>query len=110
MMTNFQVSMDTSLNTGYLQLLESDVARTIALTDEINLDLNDDGQLVGIEYLSLFAQIPVPTLFAKYQLNEYFQKVVVQTQAVFNSSSTRLAAEGTLKARETQHGELVLTA
>jgi uncharacterized protein YuzE len=52
------ISVDTGANAAYIELGDAEVARTVAVTDSVNVDLDDLGVAVGIEVLGLHTVIP----------------------------------------------------
>ena len=54
-MSKFSLEIDTIGRTGYIVVNDHDCASTRALSPSINLDLDSDGQLCGIEFLTLAA-------------------------------------------------------
>ena len=54
-MSKFSLEIDTIGRTGYVVVNDHDCACTRALSPSINLDLDSDGQLCGIEFLTLAA-------------------------------------------------------
>jgi len=52
------ITIDKSYGLAYLRTSEEIVAVTKAITESINVDLDRNGHLVGIEYLSLSARFP----------------------------------------------------
>ena len=52
-MSKFSLEIDTIGHTGYVAVNDNACASTRALNPAINFDLDADGQLCGIEFLSL---------------------------------------------------------
>jgi len=52
-MSKFSLEIDTIGHTGYVAVNDHSCASTRALNPAINFDLDADGQLCGIEFLSL---------------------------------------------------------
>lgn len=56
------LTIDSELRVAYIQLQEASVARTVELTDDILVDLDEMNLVVGIEVLDLNADIPMRRL------------------------------------------------
>lgn len=52
------VEIDRQADAGYIHLSVATVERTKAVTEAVNVDLNEQDRVVGIEVLSLEAEIP----------------------------------------------------
>ena len=52
------LEVDQLAEAAYVRFSDADVARTVAFNDEINIDLDEFGVVVGIEVLTLGAEIP----------------------------------------------------
>jgi len=62
-MTNsIEVRVDSDLDAAYIRLSDQQVARTIEMTDEVYVDLDEFNMVVGLEVLSLDAVIPFSRL------------------------------------------------
>jgi uncharacterized protein YuzE len=57
-----RVVLDVEAGLAYVTLSDAGVARTVALTDAINLDLDEFNVVVGMEVLDLDAEIPFSRL------------------------------------------------
>lgn len=57
-----RVDLDLSADAAYIGLSEEPVVRTVSLTDEVMVDLDEMGVVVGVEVLSLSAEIPFSRL------------------------------------------------
>jgi len=70
-----QVSYDSKHNIAYIRLKEaSDTVETIALSDDVNIDLAPDGTLFGIELLNASQQL------GEHSIVEVLDKVTGQSQ------------------------------
>ena len=67
------LEVDAVAEAAYVRFSESDVARTVAFNDEINIDLDAFGVVVGIEVLDLAAEIPFTALVTDFHVES--QKV-----------------------------------
>jgi uncharacterized protein YuzE len=62
------MSLDTALNVAYIELTDEPVAETVALNPNVNVDLDAAGTVVGVELLSLAADLPVADLLTRFTL------------------------------------------
>jgi uncharacterized protein YuzE len=53
----FDIQIDSDSNTAYIAITNNEVERTISLGEDINIDLDETGLIVGIELLYLNAEI-----------------------------------------------------
>lgn len=67
--TTISVSIDNEADAAYISLSHDPVHRTVSVSDEVNVDLNDMGVVVGIEVLSLAADIPYADLIALHHVH-----------------------------------------
>jgi uncharacterized protein YuzE len=63
-----EISIDLELNSAYIQISKGEVARTVSITSEINLDLKEDSSVLGIELLDLDADLPFALLSDSYKV------------------------------------------
>jgi uncharacterized protein YuzE len=61
-------SIDLELNSAYIQISKGELTRTVSITNQINLDLKEDSSVLGIELLSLDADIPFTLLEEIYNV------------------------------------------
>lgn len=54
-----RIEIDSEAEVAYLHLSDNDVATTVEITPEVNVDLDEMDVAVGIEVLDLSQQIPV---------------------------------------------------
>ena len=52
------VKVDRRAGAAYIQVGHGDIYRTHSINEDINIDLDRYGQIIGIEYLSLSASFP----------------------------------------------------
>lgn len=69
------IVIDREADAAYIRLSPEPVARTISLTPDVNVDVDKLGVVVGIEVLTLTAQIPYDELIA----NHHVRSEVVDT-------------------------------
>lgn len=65
----FKIEVDTTLDAAYIRLSDNPVVTTAAVSDEINVDLDEHNVLVGIECLALDAKIPYSKLTQDFHLH-----------------------------------------
>jgi len=63
-----RVVLDVEAGLAYVTLSDLAVARTVSLTDAINLDLDAFNVIVGMEVLDLDAEIPFTRLVDEYHV------------------------------------------
>jgi len=77
-MTSPQVSIeiDPMADAAYIRLSQKSVSRTVEVTPEVLLDLDEMDIAVGLEVLRLDAEIPYTELITKYHIHsEVIEKV-----------------------------------
>lgn len=52
-MTDYVMTLDSASNAAYISFAEGEVARTVDASDYANVDLDTDGRILGIEFLTL---------------------------------------------------------
>ena len=52
-MTDYIMTLDSASNAAYITLNKGDVAKTVDASDYANVDLDKDGKIIGIEFLTL---------------------------------------------------------
>ena len=79
------ISIDRSHDLAYLRISEEKVVITKNITSDINVDLDRDGNLVGIEYLSLSARFPSSKVFIdSLHLGNLDTKAIAAAENVLN--------------------------
>lgn len=63
------ITVDTIANSAYIKLSEEGVRETSTVTDEVLVDLDQNGVVVGVEVLGLDARIPFTTLTEQYHVH-----------------------------------------
>lgn len=56
------LSVDTSLGVAYIQLTDEPIVETVEVTPSVLVDIDATNTVVGLELLSLTAQLPVDAL------------------------------------------------
>lgn len=82
MTTNPQMSIqvDPESDTGYIRLSRSTVAETVEVTDLVLVDLDEFKVAVGVEVLSLNAEIPFNRLRYDFHLDSRIVELLRQIQ------------------------------
>jgi uncharacterized protein YuzE len=84
-MTKTQISIDKTQGLAYLQLSKEQVASTRSLTSTINIDMDVEGNLVGIEYLSLTTRFPKNAeLLQSFHLDESDWEMITAGERVLS--------------------------
>ena len=52
-MTDYVMTLDSASNAAYITFNEGDVVKTVDASDYANVDLDKNGKIVGIEFLTL---------------------------------------------------------
>jgi len=63
------VEVDRVASCAYVRFGDQPVARSVAHTEEINIDLDEYGMVVGIEVLDLAARMPFTALISEYHVD-----------------------------------------
>lgn len=63
------VTVDHNVGAAYIQLGSNPVAETIEMTPEIQVDIDKLGVAVGIEILSLGANIPITEIATRFHIH-----------------------------------------
>lgn len=69
MISDIKIELDTEISTGYITFNKGLVASTVSLTDELNIDLDAQGKVVGLELLQLDAKVPKERLVSEFHLD-----------------------------------------
>lgn len=94
MISNIKIKLelDQEANAAYIELSDAPVARTCVVNDEVNVDLDVDNVVVGIETMRLNAPIPFVELATKFhvrsELLEALRLVRPNPSAFFEFFST----------------------
>lgn len=62
------VEVDTEIGAAYIQLSDAEVARTEEYSEDINVDLDELGVVVGIELLDTLVTVPLDDLTVRYHI------------------------------------------
>lgn len=78
-----QVSYDLAVRATYVELLDHPVARTLTLSDSVMVDLGEHGDVLGVEFLVLPADITpemVALVVDRYPMMKPLRDVETWTQ------------------------------
>ena len=67
-----KITFDKEADAAYIyfkEISKGEVAKTISLNDSINIDLDSDGQIIGMEILDASENMPVSALNSAEILN-----------------------------------------
>jgi len=59
-----KIHYDEEIDAAYIRLSEEDPSGVVEVTEGVNLDLTEDGKIVGIEILDAAKKIPLKSLFS----------------------------------------------
>ncbi len=63
------LEIDPNVGAAYIQLNDHEVARTVEVTMDVMVDLDELDVVVGVEILNLFAEIPIGQLIRDYHIH-----------------------------------------
>ena len=69
MSKQFSVELDELSAMAYVTFSDGPVAKTIAINDDLNIDLDVHGNVLGIEYLNLHAELPEDRLITEFKMD-----------------------------------------
>lgn len=69
MIKQFSVELDALASMGYVTFSDGPVAKTVAINDDLNIDLDEQGNVLGIEYLNLKAELPEERLISEFKMD-----------------------------------------
>jgi uncharacterized protein YuzE len=75
------VEIDQDADAAYVQLFAGQVARTVAFSDDVNIDLDEHGVVVGIELLDLGSTIPLDDIAARYHIRTQALRTLLESLA-----------------------------
>lgn len=94
-MKNYEITVDLGLDVAYVRLSHKKVVSTVDVSDNVNLDLDEFGIIVGIECLELDAVIPFDVLSNKFHLHSKDVAMVKSLLPSLTKSSLFGMSEGT---------------
>lgn len=63
-------AFDASVDALYLTLADGEVARTVEIDDGTNVDLNTDGNVLGVEVLNPGRLWPLAVILREYRISD----------------------------------------
>jgi len=69
MFSGITLEVDPEFSTGYVSFSKGNVANTVALSSDLNLDLDSNGSVLGLELLHLDAKLPINRLVSEFGLD-----------------------------------------
>ncbi|MEO0271941.1 MAG: DUF2283 domain-containing protein [candidate division WOR-3 bacterium] len=70
-----KVYYDKEVDAAYLKLLNKKPSGVIEITEGINVDVTEEGKIIGIEILNASKKFPIKSLFTIEFDNKVLQKV-----------------------------------
>ena len=58
-----KIEYDKEVNAVYIYLQQKEVAKTIELSETVNVDLDEEGKLIGVEVLDATQRYPLSDIF-----------------------------------------------
>lgn len=94
-----KITVDTELDVAYIRLSSNKVARTVELTDDVMVDVDALGVVIGVEVLALDAVIPFTRLHEELHVHSDVIEILRQIQpSVAASMRLTQGSEGTSRA------------
>lgn len=75
--TVVSVQLDSDAGAAYLRLSTNSVARTVEFNEDIYVDLDGMGVVVGVELLDLMTPIPMDTLASKHHIHSDSIRILI---------------------------------
>jgi uncharacterized protein YuzE len=60
------VSVDTNVGAAYIELTGEPIVETVEVSPSVQVDITETGTIVGVELLSLTAELPIEVLDRKF--------------------------------------------
>lgn len=101
------IQVDQEFDTGYIRLSSSNVAETVEVSDLVLVDLDEFKVAVGVEVLSLSAEIPFSRLRYDFHVDSRIVELLRQIQPTlgkFFTSVTTGSDSTVVEGQEQQHG------
>ncbi|TDW91123.1 DUF2283 domain-containing protein [Kribbella sp. VKM Ac-2566] len=107
-MPSITIEVDTVLDTAYIRLAESPVARTVEHNEEINIDLDSFNVAIGIELLAEGAPVPFTDLVERYHVHtDVVELLRLIRPDVASYLELTKGNDGTTRAHAADHLEIV---
>ncbi len=88
------LDIDEEAGAAYLQFNDNEVARTVECTDDIVVDLDEHGIVVGVELLDLSKSVPLDELVEKFHIRTESLEMLLNALRV-SSATTSITTYGT---------------
>lgn len=88
------LEIDLTANAAYLQLTDEEVARTVEVTPEIQVDLDRLGVATGVEILDLNQPVPVETISKQCHIRSDQLSALAWLRGTVNDKIVLSAAQG----------------
>jgi uncharacterized protein YuzE len=90
------VTVDVSVDAAYIALSKGAVAKTVPLNDLIQIDLDSMDMVVGIETLSIGAELPLQQLRDEFHVSSSVVDILyrLRPSVAFQLSRMQQASEG----------------
>ncbi|MGH3540892.1 MAG: DUF2283 domain-containing protein [Pseudonocardiaceae bacterium] len=85
------VEIDQEADAAYVQLSTGQVARTVGFNDDVNIDLDEHGVVVGIELLDLGSSVPLDDIARHYHIRTEALRVLLESLVRGRPSQTTVA-------------------
>jgi uncharacterized protein YuzE len=69
MSKELNIVYEDDMSIGYIKIAEGQVVQTIEISEDLNLDLDSRGKVLGLELLSLPAKLPEERLITEFNLD-----------------------------------------
>ncbi|MGH3770004.1 MAG: DUF2283 domain-containing protein [Pseudonocardiaceae bacterium] len=102
--TAVSVKIDTEAGAAYLRLGRGQVARTVEFTEDVYVDLDQFGVVVGIELLDLDTPLPLDELAARFHINASALDVLMK--AIQWSTPRRTVTSGSSPSQSTSFSSM----
>jgi len=79
-----KIEYDREVDAVYIYIQRKEVARTIEISDGVNIDLDEDGKLIGIEIIDATERYPLPDIF-----NLSTENLVLDEELLARGTSTQ---------------------
>lgn len=94
-MATISIKIDVQADAAYIKLLDAQVHSTVSLTDDVNIDLDAHGRVIGLEVLTLEADIPFTDLIENYHVTSDVIESLRQIRPSVNTFLTSIQASRT---------------
>ena len=71
MASKFELTIDRDADCAYFYFSGAKTVSTRSMNDEINVDIDAKGNIVGLELLTISAEVPIESLTAEFNLSDF---------------------------------------